>query len=128
MLSIANLSYGFWGEALQTAVYLCNRNPHTSLKGDIPIEVWSGKPATYDHLHIFGCDAYVHVRPELRCKQNVKFIKGLFMGYCDSDRLDYRIWFPQLKKVLRSQDVVFDEARLLQNKCASFLDHKKVKF
>ena len=37
MLSTANLSYGFWGEALQITVYLCNRFPHMSLKGDNPI-------------------------------------------------------------------------------------------
>ena len=64
LLSTANLPYGFWGEALQMAVYLCNRSPHMSLQGDIPIEVWYGKPTMYDHLRIFGCDVYVHVRPE----------------------------------------------------------------
>ena len=55
--------------------------PSHVLEGDIPEEAWSGKPASYDHLHIFGCDAYVHVRPELRNNLDAKSMKGLFMGY-----------------------------------------------
>ena len=42
--------------------------------------------------------------------------------------MGYRIWLPQLKRVVRSRDVVFNEARLHQNNCASKHDHKKVKF
>ncbi|MCO5591100.1 hypothetical protein L7F22_045077 [Adiantum nelumboides] len=99
-----------------------------SLKGDSPEEVWSGKPASYDHLRIFGCEAFVHIRPELRSKLDAKSIKGLFMGYGEEGEMGYRIWLPQLKKVVRSRDVVFNEARLLQNNCASKHDHKKVKF
>ena len=68
MLSTTNLPHGFWGEALKTAVHVCNRSPYMSLKDDIPEEVCSGKSASYDHLHIFGCDAFVHIRPELRNK------------------------------------------------------------
>ena len=42
--------------------------------------------------------------------------------------MGYRIWLPQLRKVVRSRDVVFNEAKLLQNNGASSHDHKKVKF
>ena len=94
MLSIANLPHGFWGEALKTAVYVCNGSPHTSSKGDIPEEVWSGKPDSYDHLRVFGCEAFVHIRPELRNKLDPKSIKGLFMGYGEEGEIGYRIWIP----------------------------------
>ena len=115
MLSTANLPHGFWGEVLKTTVYVCNRSPHMSFKGDIPEEAWSGEPASYDHLRIFGCDAFVHVRPELRNKLDAKSIKRLFMGYGEEGEMGYRIWLPQFKKVVRSQDV-FNEARLLKHK------------
>ncbi len=128
MLSTANLPHGFWGEAIKTAVHICNRSPHMSLKGDIPEEVWSGKPASYDHLRVFGCEAFVHIRPELRTKLDAKSIKGLFMGYGEEGEMGYKVWLPQLKKVVRSRDVVFNEARLLQNNVASNHDHKRVKF
>ena len=113
MLSTANLPHGFWGEALKTAVHVCNRYPNRALENGIPEEVWSGKPASYDHLRIFGCEAFMHVRPELRSKLDAKSIKGLFMGYGEEGEMGYMIWLPQLKKVVRSRDVVFNEARLL---------------
>ena len=56
----------------------------------------------------------LYIRPELRNKLDAKSIKGLFMGYGEDGEMGYRIWIPQLKKVIRSQDVVFNETRLLQ--------------
>ena len=99
-----------------------------SLKGDIPEEAWSGKLASYDHLRIFGYDAYVHVRPKLRNKLATKSMKGLFMGYGEDCEMGYRIWIPQLKEVIRSWDVVFNEAKLLKNNVVFNDDPKKVKF
>ena len=75
-----------------------------------------------------GCEAFVHIRSEMRNKLDAKSIKGLFMGYGEEGEMGYRIWIPQLKKVIRSRDVVFNEARLLQNNCASKDDHKMVRF
>ena len=86
-----------------------------SLKGGTPEQVWSGKPASYDHVHIFGCDAFVHIRLELRSKLNEKSMKGIYMGYGDKDEMGYKIWLPQFKKVICSGDVVFIEANLLKN-------------
>jgi hypothetical protein len=45
------------------ACHLINRLPAATIDGRTPIEVWSRKLATdYDKLHIFGCQAYFHVR------------------------------------------------------------------
>ena len=41
------------------------------------------------------------------------------MGYGDEGEMGYMIWLPQLKKVMCNQDVVFNEASLLKNDCAS---------
>ena len=81
MLSTANLPQVFWGEALKTAVHVCNRSPTHALKSGIPEEVWSGKPTSYDHLRVCGCESFVHVRDELGNKLDAKSMKGLFMGY-----------------------------------------------
>ena len=128
MLSTANLPQVFWGEALKTAVHVCNRSPTHALKSGIPEEVWSGKPASYDHLRVFGCDSFVHVRAELRNKLDAKSMKGLFMGYGEEGEMGYRIWIPQLKRIIRSWDVVFNEAKLLHGNDSSNVDPKKVKF
>ena len=50
------------------------------------------------------------------------------MGYGEEGEMGYGIWLPQLRKVVRSLDVVFNDAKLLQNNGASLHDHKKVKF
>ncbi|MCO5589501.1 hypothetical protein L7F22_043468 [Adiantum nelumboides] len=128
MLSTANLPHGFWGEALKTAVHVCNRSPNSTLKNDIPEEVWSGKLASYDHLRVFVCEAFVHVRNDLRTKLDVKSMQGLFLGYGEEGEMGYRIWLPQYKKVVRSRDVVFNEAKLLKNATSSEIDKKSVKF
>ena len=61
----------------------------------------------------------MHTRPELRNKLDAKSMKGIFMGYGDEGEMGYMIWLPQLKKVMCNQDVVFNEASLLKNDCAS---------
>ena len=43
MLKLAKLPKSFWGEAVNTAVYLINRSPSVSLDFDIPQRVWTGK-------------------------------------------------------------------------------------
>ena len=128
MLSIVNLSNAFWGEALQTAVHIINLTLHNSLKGGISEEIWSSKSTSYDHLRIFGCEAFVHGRQELRNKLDAKFIEGVLLGYDAYGEMGYRIWLPHHRKVNRSCDVVFNEAKLLKSNCTSLESTKRVKF
>ena len=41
MLKLAKLPKSFWGEAVNTAVYLINRSPSVPLDFDIPQRVWT---------------------------------------------------------------------------------------
>ena len=61
MLSNAQLLKSFWAEATSIACYLINRSPSIAIEAKTPQEVWSGSPATYSDLKIFGCLAYAHV-------------------------------------------------------------------
>ena len=78
MLSNAGLGKEFWAEAISTGCYLVNRSPNTSIECKTPEEVWSGKPADYSNLRVFGCPAYVHVN-EGKLEERAK--KGVFVGY-----------------------------------------------
>ncbi|KAG8498724.1 hypothetical protein CXB51_005090 [Gossypium anomalum] len=61
MLSNANLPKSFWAEAAaSTACFLINRSPSVAIEKKTPQEVWSGNPANYSDLKIFGCPAYAH--------------------------------------------------------------------
>ncbi|KAG8488863.1 hypothetical protein CXB51_016741 [Gossypium anomalum] len=59
MLSNANLPKSFWAEAASTACFLINRSPSVATEKKSPQEVWSGNPANYSDLKIFGCPAKV---------------------------------------------------------------------
>ena len=61
MLSNAQLLKSFWAEATSIACYLINCSPSIAIETKTPQEVWSGSPATYSDLKIFGCLAYAQV-------------------------------------------------------------------
>ncbi|KAE8675254.1 hypothetical protein F3Y22_tig00111689pilonHSYRG00088 [Hibiscus syriacus] len=84
MLRDAGLEKSFWAEAVNTTCYLVNRAPSTVIELKTPMEMWTGKPADYSNLHVFGSIV----------------VKG------------YRLWDPTARKVIISRDVVFVEDKL----------------
>ncbi|GKB83069.1 retrotransposon protein, putative, ty1-copia subclass [Tanacetum coccineum] len=97
----------FWAEATVTAAYLINRSPSTALEKKTPMDLWSGHPANYEMLRIFGCVAYSHVN---QGKLKPRAIKCIFLGYPDGVK-GYRLWrLDDVKpKIIISRDVVFNE-------------------
>ena len=73
-----------------------------------PHDVWSRKKPSLQHLRVFGCDVYVHVPKENRSKMDNKDEKCIFIGYKDGVK-GYKIWNPETKNTVYSQDVVFRE-------------------
>ncbi|GKV22443.1 hypothetical protein SLEP1_g32316 [Rubroshorea leprosula] len=108
MMSTAKLGKEFWAEAVNTTCYLINRSPTVSLNMKTPEEVWSGKPANYSFLRIFGCDAYVWVPMEKRTKVDKNSKRCIFLGY-ETGTKRYRLWDPTARKLIISRDVVFNE-------------------
>nr|GEU39227.1 putative polyprotein [Tanacetum cinerariifolium] len=78
LLLNAGLDRSFWVEALNTACYLINGSPATAIDCKTSIEVWSGKPADYSKLRVFGCPAYYNVSDG---KLDPRGEKGIFTGY-----------------------------------------------
>ena len=62
----------FWGEAAKTAIDLINLSPSRPLNGEIPKEVWFRKKASYGHLRVFGCKAFIHILKDERAKLDAK--------------------------------------------------------
>ena len=81
MLSHASVSDGFWARAMKIAVHVRNRSPNKILDVGNLEEAGSGKKSSYNHLHIFGCEAYSHVPKELRKKLDLRTRKCIFMTY-----------------------------------------------
>jgi len=112
MLSNAGLPNGFWAEALATAVHLINRSPNKKLDLKVAEEIWSGKPPSYKHLRVFGCEAYCHIPKEFRDKLAPKSKKCIFLGYGESGEMGFRLWDPEARKIIRSNDVFFNEEKM----------------
>ena len=108
MLSNAGLTRRFWAEAVTTACYITNRGPHTGIDCKTPYKVWTGKPADYSNLRVFGCTAYYHVN-EGKLEPRAK--KGIFVGYGEGVK-GYRIWSPSENRVILSRSVIFDESSM----------------
>ena len=72
MISHSKLLKTFWGEVMKTVVDLINLSPSRPLNGEIPEELWSGKTASYGHLRVFGCKAFVHILKDERAKLDAK--------------------------------------------------------
>ena len=71
----------FWGEAVNTAVFLLNRAPTKSLNGKTPFESWFGKKPGVRHLRTFGCTAYAkRLGPGVN-KLADRSIPGVFLAY-----------------------------------------------
>jgi transposase InsO family protein len=106
MISNARVSKRFWAEAASTACYLINRSPSIPLEKKTPIEVWSGTPADYSQLRVFGCTAYAHVD---NGKLEPRAVKCMFIGY-GSGVKGYKLWNFETKKSFMSRSVVFNES------------------
>ena len=87
-----------------------NRSPTTSIELKTPEEVWSGKPADYSNLRVFGCPAYAHVNEG---KLEPRSKKCVFVGYPENVK-GYKLWCPESSKFLISRDVIFNESAMLK--------------
>ena len=81
VLNDAGLPQFMWGEALNFVVYCKNRSPTKALNGMTLFEAWYGFKPRLDHMHAFGCVAYMYnTDPALRKLDN-KSRKCKFLGY-----------------------------------------------
>nr|KYP63263.1 Copia protein [Cajanus cajan] len=74
MLKEKGLPNTFWAEAVYTAVYILNRCPTKVVQDKTPIEAWSGKKPSAQHLRVFGSIFYIQVLEEKRHKIKDKTI------------------------------------------------------
>ncbi|KAG8492267.1 hypothetical protein CXB51_009957 [Gossypium anomalum] len=108
-------------EAASTACFLINRSPSIAIEKKTPQEVWSGNPANYSNLKIFGCPVYAHVN---NGKLEPRSIKCVFLGYKAGVK-GYKLWCPENRKVVISRDVVFDESAMLPNLSLKYSSNKE---
>ncbi len=109
MLHNANLSYLFWAEAVNTAIYIWNWCISCALNSKyiMPEELWSGHKLSMRHLWIFGCNAYILINDYWH-KFEPKVEKCILVGYSTKSKA-YWLWSHEKWKIIISQDVKFNE-------------------
>ena len=108
MLKASELLGTFWGEAVNTAVYILNRTMTKGTDGKTPYELWNGSTPAVHHLRTFGCVAHVkNTGPHMK-KLNDRSRSMIFVGYEPGSNA-YRVYDLTTRRVHISCDVVFDE-------------------
>ena len=87
----AGLPLQFWVDVVDTAIYLINEGPSSSLDGGVPEKAWIGKKVNCSFLKPFGCEVFVHINKENRTKLEAKSKKCTFIGYGVND-FGYRLY------------------------------------
>jgi transposase InsO family protein len=108
MLKVKDPPEWFWGEAVNTTVYVLNRCPTKSVDGMTPFEAWHERKPVVHHLRTFGCIVYVrNTMPHLK-KLEDRGHKMIFVSY-ESGSKAYRAYDPTTKHVRVTPEVVFDK-------------------
>jgi len=76
----AGLPKKFQKDTVDTAAYLINRGPSMPLNYGIPEETWTSKELNLNHLRIFGCISYIHIKLSDRNKLDPKSRRCIFIG------------------------------------------------
>lgn len=108
MLFEANMSKGFWAEAVHAAADIINILPNRTNANRSPDEVWFGKKPNIEMFRVFGCKAMVMIPKEKRRKLDVKSNECIFLRRAD-DAKAYRLYDRSIKKIVISRDVLFFE-------------------
>ena len=91
LLADSGLSLSFWGDAVLTMNYICNRIPTSTLPDNItPYEEMEHSKPNLSHLQVWGCQCFVAIPPELRTKGGPHRFEAIFVGYEDN-HLGWRV-------------------------------------
>jgi hypothetical protein len=114
-----NIPKIYWSDAVLTATYLINRLPSPRLKNMSPLEILKGRKIDLDHIRVFGCTCFVHIKRHDKLDTNS--VKIIFLGY-SSEKKGYKCYDPKNHKLYISRDVSFVENEPYFKKGENHLD------
>lgn len=106
LLFQAKLPPSFWAEAVNTACYIRNRCPSSSLKDRTPFESWFGNKPYIGNMKEFGSKVYLLNKTRGRGKLGRRALEGIFVGYASESKA-FRIWVTVRRRVEISRNVKF---------------------
>ena len=94
MLLDANLSTWYWPFAVQAAVHIKNRVPHSHLLSDkTPFEFWHHHKPNLSHLRLFGSPCTSRILSTGLSKFEPRGESATFLGYAQNVK-GYIVWVP----------------------------------
>ena len=108
ILKEKNLPRVFYGETVNTSLYLLNKIPTKSLEGETPNEAWTRIKPNVDHLRVFGCLAHVKIVLGNQKKLEDRSKPMIFIGYEKVIKV-YRVYDPFIGNIHLTRDVIFEE-------------------
>lgn len=108
LLFDAQLEKKFWAEAANTAVYLKNRSPTSSLENKTPYEAWYKKKPDLKHIRLFGSRVMAHIPKERRLKWDKKAEEFILVGFSETVK-GYRLYDPRKNIVTVKRDITVME-------------------
>ena len=105
MLIGAKLPASLWPYAMETAIYISNRLPSSSLPdNNSPYQLLYNRKPNVKNIHPFGCDVYIRIDDSLRTdmepKSNLRYYLGPNSEHGDS----FHIINPTTKRIGLSRD------------------------
>lgn len=97
----------FQGEVLNTAAYLVNKSPSSTIGFKCLEEKWIRRKLNLFYLRVVGCEVFAHNTDE---KLEPRSSRCLFLGYQDGKK-GYWLWERETGgvKIIISKDVIFNE-------------------
>lgn len=95
MISSVKLTQGFWAKVVLTTKRIISWFLMTSLSLKILENFWSNKKPSYNHLHVFHCEAFAHVPKKLWGNLELKSQKCILIGYGNDGLQAIAPWFLQ---------------------------------
>ena len=105
-LAQGQLSKSFWELAIVNANYIYNRTATAKTGAMTPYELFFKKKPRVDHMRVFGCKSFYHLKKPQRKSDLIPAKIGRFVGY-SSNGLLYKIWTG--RKIIETRHVTFDE-------------------
>lgn len=98
----------YWGECVQTAVYLLNRTPSPLLSDKSPYELLNKQLPSYAHLKVFGCLCYSSTLDKDKNKFISRADPCIFLGYPNGYK-GYKFLNLTSPSISITQNVIFHE-------------------